>query len=168
MSTDDAAAPGGPRNSRVIHLLNRPVIALQRLGLAFGPIVVLTIPGRVSGKMRSTPVALTVIDGERYVIAYRAHSDWAANARAAGWAMLRRGRSSERVALVELAEAARSDVLREIPAQSPRAGRFYRRQFGIDFTPDALAGLAPRVRAFHLVRPDDVSGAARRGGTARS
>ena len=42
---------------------NRVVIALNRLGLAVGTQHVLSIPGRKTGKLRSTPVSLLTVNG---------------------------------------------------------------------------------------------------------
>lgn len=136
-------------------VFNRPVVALQRLGVAFGPTSVLTLPGRKSGKLRAAPVAVLTVDGQRYVVAVYEGSDWVANARAAGWGMLARGRKRERVTLTELGLAQRTELMRSLPAEAPSAAGFYRMRFGIDFAPDALAGLAPKVRAFRIDRAPD-------------
>jgi hypothetical protein len=48
--------------------VNKMMIGLQRLGVDFGgkgP-VVLTVPGRKSGKPRSTPITPMTVDGKRY------------------------------------------------------------------------------------------------------
>lgn len=135
---------------RVTRIANRPVIALQHLGVVFGPTSVLSIPGRKTGKLRAAPVAVLTVDDERYVIAVYQGTDWAANARAAGRGTLRHGRTEERVSLTELSLTEREALLRKLPTQAPEAGTFYRLRFGIDFEPDALAALAPRVRAFRV------------------
>ena len=46
---------------------NQMVMALSRLGVAVGTQHVLSIPGRRTGRLRSTPVSLLTVDGERYV-----------------------------------------------------------------------------------------------------
>ena len=46
--------------------------------------MVLTVPGRKTGKPRSTPVTPMTVDGKRYVVGGLPGADWAANARAAG------------------------------------------------------------------------------------
>jgi hypothetical protein len=48
--------------------VNKVMIGAQRLGLGFGgkgP-VILTVPGRKSGKPRSTPMTPMTVDGKRY------------------------------------------------------------------------------------------------------
>src|SRR5713101_7296161 len=61
---------------------NRVVMALQRLGLAIGTMRVLSVPGRKSSKMRSTPVSPLTVNGQRYIIGGFAQGDWVKNARA--------------------------------------------------------------------------------------
>ena len=48
--------------------------------------------GRNSGKRRTTPVAVIVFQGERYLVAGFDSSNWVKNARVAGRGELRRGR----------------------------------------------------------------------------
>lgn len=45
-----------PRPPRWLQLMNKVVIAVQKLGVPTGPSMVLTVPGRRSGQPRSTPV----------------------------------------------------------------------------------------------------------------
>ncbi|MFJ9369683.1 hypothetical protein ACIRRA_35440 [Nocardia sp. NPDC101769] len=47
---------------------NRVVVLSHRIGLPFGPMHLLTVPGRISGHLRTTPVAPIVIDGIRYLV----------------------------------------------------------------------------------------------------
>jgi len=44
---------------------NRLVILLNQLGLSIGTMHILSIPGRKTGKMRSTPVSVLRVNGER-------------------------------------------------------------------------------------------------------
>ena len=60
---------------------NRVVVALGRLGVAIGPVHVLTLPGRRTGEPRPAPVSPFVLDGRRYVVAALPQADWARNAR---------------------------------------------------------------------------------------
>ena len=73
--------------------VNRLVMVLQRLGLKTGTIHVLSLPGRISGRLRTTPVSLLSVAGQRYIVAGLDDADWVRNARAAGWGILRYGRS---------------------------------------------------------------------------
>jgi hypothetical protein len=100
---------------------NRVVVALQRRGLALGTMRLLSVPGRKSGELRTTPVSPLVVGGERYVVGGSAQADWVKNARAAGWGVLARGREEERVRLVELPVEERAPILREFPKEVPGA-----------------------------------------------
>ena len=97
--------------------VNRVVIALNRLGLAVGTQRMLSIPSRKTGKLRSTPVSLLTVNGQRYIVT-GLETDWVKNARVAGWRVLNRGRKQERVALAELSIQERPPHPTRIPAPS--------------------------------------------------
>jgi deazaflavin-dependent oxidoreductase (nitroreductase family) len=101
-------------------------MGLSRLGLSFGgkgP-VVLTVPGRKSGRPRSTPVTAMTVNGKRYVVQGVPGSDWVANARAAREATLRRGRHTERIRMVEVSPDDAQPLLRVYPTEVPAAVGF--------------------------------------------
>ncbi|MFE5584809.1 nitroreductase family deazaflavin-dependent oxidoreductase [Kitasatospora sp. NPDC056531] len=131
---------------------NRLVIFFHRIGLPFGPMHLLTVPGRKSGLPRTTPVAPVTIDGARYILQAYPNSDWVKNARAAGQGVLTRGRRAQRVDLVELPEAERGPVLREFPRQNPRgADAFVRNGLVASPSPEAFAAAAPLCPVFRVV-----------------
>ncbi|SEQ08003.1 deazaflavin-dependent oxidoreductase, nitroreductase family [Streptomyces sp. yr375] len=131
---------------------NHVVILLHRLGLPFGPMHLLTVPGRTSGLPRTTPVAPVVVDGTRYLLQAYPGSDWVKNARAAGHGVLTRGRRAQRVELVELPEAERGRVLREFPVQNPRgAGAFVRNGLVASGSPADFEAAAARCPVFRVV-----------------
>src|SRR6476469_5833701 len=72
---------------------------------------VLTVRGRKTGTPQSVPVNLLTLDGKRYLVAPRGHTQWVRNVRVAGEAELRVGRRVERVRLVEVPAADRVPVL---------------------------------------------------------
>nr|MDT0524069.1 nitroreductase/quinone reductase family protein [Streptomyces sp. DSM 41633] len=72
-----------PRPPRWLKPMNKFMMAVQRLGVPTGPAMVLTVPGRKTGKPRSTPMTPFDHDGGLYTVAGYPGSDWAANARAA-------------------------------------------------------------------------------------
>lgn len=94
---------------RAINALVRP---LARLGLTGPRTHLLTVPGRRTGRLWSTPVSLLELGGERFAVAPYGERNWVRNARAAGWVELRRGRHRERVSVAELAPAEAVPVLR--------------------------------------------------------
>jgi hypothetical protein len=133
---------------------NRVVIALNRLGLAVGTQHVLSIPGRKTGKLRSTPVSLLTVNGQRYIVS-ALETDWVKNARVAGWGVLSRGkkipqRKQERVALVELPLQERPPILREFPRQVPHGVQFFERLLGLPNDPEAFAKAAPQCPVFRV------------------
>ncbi len=133
---------------------NRLVILLQRLGLPLGTIHVLSVPGRKSGQMRTTPVSLLTVDGQRYLVGGMIDAAWVKNARAAGWGMLAYGRKKERVVLTELPEAERAPILRAFPKLVPGGVSFFRRMYDLPADPaalpDAFAALASRSTVFRI------------------
>jgi len=76
---------------RWLRASNYAVGVMSRIGLTMGPVCVLTVPGRRTGKPRSTPVSPLTVSGGRYMVAGLPDSDWARNVRAAGHAQLSRG-----------------------------------------------------------------------------
>ena len=131
---------------------NRIIMALQRLGLVVGSMHVLTVPGRRSGVLRSTPVSLLTVDDHRYIVAGLDDADWVLNARAAGRGMLGRGRTEEHVSLVELPVEDRGAILREFPRLIPQGVPFFTRLYGVSTDPEQFAGLAGTCPVFRVER----------------
>src|SRR6202035_4498537 len=115
-----------PRPPRYLKPMNKVMIAVQKLGVPTGPAMVLTVPGRKSGKPRSTPMTPFHVDGALYVVAGYPGADWAANARAAGTGTLSRGRRSRRGPIVGLTAAPARPVPLAFPGRGP--GRRHVRQ----------------------------------------
>ncbi len=132
---------------------NRLIITLQRLGLAIGTMRLLSVPGRKSGKLRTTPVSTLAVDGWRYIVAGFQQADWVKNAQAAGWGILACGRREERVTLVELPPEERAPILREFPRRVPHGVQFFV-QGGVmeSANPEAFAAAAPRCPVFRIER----------------
>lgn len=134
--------------------LNCVTMAVQRLGLPIGPVCVLSVPGRVSGALRATPVTPLTVDGHRYIIGGMTDADWVKNARAGGWGMLAHGRKRERVALVELPVEERAPILRAFPRLVPRGVPFFRQLYELPkdaaALPEAFAALASRCAVFRI------------------
>ena len=142
------------RPPRWLKPLNKVLMVLLRLGVpisrAEAP-VVLTVPGRTTGRPRSTPITPMYIDGKRYVVNSYPGADWVSNVRAAEQATLTQGRRSERVRMTELPQDAARPVLREFPAQVP-TGVDLMKRVGVlsEGTPDELQGLAGRLPVFRI------------------
>jgi deazaflavin-dependent oxidoreductase (nitroreductase family) len=101
------------RKNRWRRGLNALVRPLARLGLIGPRTHLLTVPGRTSGKLWSTPVSIVRTGDERWLVAPYGERNWVKNARTAGWVELRRGRSRERLAVQELPAAEAVRVLQE-------------------------------------------------------
>ena len=129
---------------RWLKLANPVIVALQRRGVVIGTMRLLSVPGRKSGELHTTPVSPLTVDGERYIIAGLEDADWVKNVRSAGWGILARGRDQERVDLVELPLQERAPILREFPHKVPRGVQYFRRLYGIDGTPEEFEALSSR------------------------
>jgi deazaflavin-dependent oxidoreductase (nitroreductase family) len=129
---------------------NRVIVALQRLGLVVGTMRLLSVPGRKSGKLQTTPVSPLSVDGRRYIVAGLEGADWVKNARAAGWGILARGRKEERVNLVELPVEERAPILREFPRKVPHGVRFFHELYGVSDDPEEFAALGSRCPVFRV------------------
>jgi deazaflavin-dependent oxidoreductase (nitroreductase family) len=94
------------------NVLNRIVAGLTRAGVSVVGSRVLEVPGRTSGQPRRTPVNLLTVDGERYLVSPRGHTQWVRNLRASGHGRLLRGRSAESFAATELSDDEKIPLLR--------------------------------------------------------
>ncbi len=131
--------------------MNRMVKAMQKLGVPAGPAMVLTVPGRRSGRPRSVPMTPFRHGDGLYVVAGYPGSDWAANARAARAGTLTRGRRSRSVRIVELDADQSRPILRAF-AESVPVGVAFARRAGlvVDGTPDEFEALAGRLAVFRF------------------
>jgi deazaflavin-dependent oxidoreductase (nitroreductase family) len=131
--------------------MNKLLMAVQKLGVPTGPAMVLTVPGRKSGKPRSSPMTPFQVDGDLYVVAGYPGADWAANARAAGTGTLSKGRRSRPVRIVELTAAQARPILRVYPSEVP-VGVSFAKSSGmvLDGTPDEFEALAGRIAVFRF------------------
>lgn len=129
----------------VVNHLNR---ALLRRGIGPAPQYLISIPGRVSGVLRTTPVAVVEMSGKRYVVAGFDGSDWVKNARQARHAELRRGRDRQPVTLEEVPVTERAPILREF-ARRVRGGRSFL-TVDADGTDEDFASASPRHPVFQL------------------
>jgi deazaflavin-dependent oxidoreductase (nitroreductase family) len=132
---------------------NKVFIQMSRLGMSFGgeSPVVLTVPGRKSGRDRSTPVTPMTVDGKEYVVAGFPGADWVANVRAAGQVKLARGRNVRRVNMVELSADDARPMLRAFPTEVPTGVGFMKRSGLVtEGTPEEFEALAGRCAVFRL------------------
>jgi deazaflavin-dependent oxidoreductase (nitroreductase family) len=139
------------RPPRYLKPMNKFMMAVQKLGIPTGPAMVLTVPGRKTGKPRSTPMTPFEHDGGLYVVAGYPGADWSSNARAAGAGTLSRGRRSRQVKIVELDAAESRPVLRAFAIKVPVGVGFAKRSGLVrDGAPDEFADLAGRLTVFRF------------------
>jgi deazaflavin-dependent oxidoreductase (nitroreductase family) len=128
---------------------------LLGVGLPFGPNVLLTVRGRTSGLPRTFPVAIIEFEGRRYVQSPFGEVNWVRNLRAAGEAVVSKGRDREEVEAVEVEPEAGGPILRDALAPYLRSrllaavlGRFF--QFRADSTLEDYVAEARRHPMFEL------------------
>jgi len=148
-ATDRYLAPTGWAD----RLTGRIAGALTRRGMSVAGSRELRVVGRSSGEVRTTVVNLLEVDGHRYLVAPRGHTQWVRNLRAAGGGELRVGRRVDAFRGVELPDDDHKVVV--IRAYLDRwaweVGRFFE---GIDASSpeDELRAAAPGFPVF-LVDP---------------
>ncbi len=112
----------GGRPNRLAKIINKAWAAIHSLGVFPNYMVTLEVVGRKSGKTVSLPLAMTIVNGERYLVSMLgANTNWVKNIRAAGGnAVLRHG-ISESVHLVEVETNRRAPILKAYLQIAPGA-----------------------------------------------
>ncbi|WP_024447576.1 nitroreductase family deazaflavin-dependent oxidoreductase [Mycolicibacterium iranicum] len=131
--------------------VNKAMIALNKTGLLKEGPVVLTVTGRKSGQPRSTPITPFEVDGRRYVVGGLPGSDWVRNAQANPDAVLVRGKTRERVRMVELPVDEARPLLRQFPTLVPTGVGFMKNAGLVTGpNPDEFESLAGRCPVFRF------------------
>ena len=112
----------GGRPNKIAKIQNRFWAILHSLGILPDRFVTLEVVGRKSGKMISFPLAMTVMNGERYLVSMLGEeTNWVRNVKAAGGkARLRHG-ISEQVLLEEVDVRQRAPILKAYLQLAPGA-----------------------------------------------
>ena len=132
------------------HLFNPTVAVLTRLGVSVAGSRVLEVNGRKTGEPRRTPVNLLTIDGTRYLVAPRGHTQWVRNLRAAGNGRLLLGRRAEPFSAVELSDEEKPPLLREyLRKWKWEVGAFFG-GVGPDSSEEDLRRIAPDHPVFRI------------------
>lgn len=95
-----------------VNVVNRIVAGLTRAGISVAGSRVLEVPGRRSGEPRRTPVNLLTVDGRRYLVSPRGHSQWVRNLRVSGRGNLLLGRRSGPFTATEVPDDEKAPLLR--------------------------------------------------------
>ena len=98
---------------------------MLRAGMSMGGMTLLTVRGRKSGQLRTTPVTIVEQNGQRWITAPFGTVNWVRNLRAAGVATLRVGRHTETISATELPTKEVALVLKEHLGSFPSFIRQY-------------------------------------------
>ncbi|MFN8623732.1 MAG: nitroreductase/quinone reductase family protein [Chloroflexota bacterium] len=105
---------GAMRPGLVMSVIGGVVGLLLRIGIPvaiLGPLMLLSVRGRRTGRVRTVPVDVHDVAGRRYLIATHGVGAWVVNLRDAGEGTLRLGRRRTRFTSRELAAEEAADVL---------------------------------------------------------
>jgi deazaflavin-dependent oxidoreductase (nitroreductase family) len=110
------------RPNRIARMLNRAWAVLFSSGILPDYMVTLEVTGRKSGRTVSLPVAVAVVDGERYLVSMLGeNANWVLNVRAAGGRAVLRSGSREEVHLEEVPAEQRAPILKAYLQRAPGA-----------------------------------------------
>lgn len=100
------------RPNRTARTFNTVVRWLAEAGVSIAGTRALRVRGRTSGVVRSVVVNVLTVDGVDYVVSPRGHTQWSRNARAAGQVDIGPRWRSRRIAVHEIADAAKPPLLK--------------------------------------------------------
>ncbi|OLD12752.1 MAG: hypothetical protein AUI50_07350 [Crenarchaeota archaeon 13_1_40CM_2_52_14] len=154
-SIDSAPVSKSHRVPFYVPLLNPLMKSFLHLGVPAGPMALLTVRGRKTGRPHTTPVGLFTLEGHHYIFDTFGNADWVRNLRVTREAVIGRGWSRKHVTALELNPDKAAVVLREIFAAyvASRIRSFFLRiGYGLtkDSTIDDYAREARRHPGFEL------------------
>lgn len=131
--------------------MNKIFMTVMRLGLMKEGPMVLTVPGRTSGKPRSTPITPFAVEGRRYVVGGFPGADWVRNVRAADVVTVTQGKQAEQVRMVEVPADEARPLLHAFPTLVP-TGVSFMKNAGLvtEGRPDEFEALAGRCAVFRF------------------
>ena len=122
--------PNRPHIPLYVRLVNPILRPLLFIGLRRPPMALLTVRGRHTGRPRTTPVGLLVVDGRRYLFSAFGEVNWVRNLRATGEAVIAEGRQRVTLRAAELSAERAGPVIRSI-LKSPTYGPVVRPYFPV-------------------------------------
>lgn len=141
----------GGRPHRLAKLLNRGWAFVHATGIAPNYMVTLEVVGRKSGKIISFPLAMTVLDGNRYLVSMLGKdANWVQNVRAAGGKATLRHGITEEIWLEEVEVQARPVILKAFLQHAPGARPHV--PVSKDAPLSAFEGIAADYPVFRLVK----------------
>lgn len=136
------------RVNRAERVLNGVFRLLTRLGIGAKYRHILTVPGRKTGKLYSTPVDVMQSGSRRFLVAPYGVVNWVRNARAAGEVTLSRGGRTERVRVSEVSPEASTPVLRQYISEVRVTRPYF--DVTLESTDQEFAAEAPRHPVFEV------------------
>jgi deazaflavin-dependent oxidoreductase (nitroreductase family) len=94
------------------NVFNPLVAGLTRLGISVWGSRILEVRGRKTGTPHRTPVNVLSLNGSRYLVAPRGHTQWVRNLRVAGTGDLLVGRRREHFRATEVVDGDKEPILR--------------------------------------------------------
>jgi deazaflavin-dependent oxidoreductase (nitroreductase family) len=154
MSPDNGSAPRYVQPGWFTrHVFNPAVALLTRAGLSVWGSRELRVRGRTSGEWRTNPVNLLTVEGTRYLVAPRGHTQWVRNLRVSGTGELRVGRRTEAFRATELPDDEKVPILRAyLKRWKAEVGVFFDGVSAAS-TDDELTRIAPDHPVFRLEEP---------------
>jgi deazaflavin-dependent oxidoreductase (nitroreductase family) len=132
------------------NVFNRLVAALTKLGISVWGSRVLAVRGRKTGQWRTTPVNLLEVDGARYLVAPRGHTQWVRNLRETGEGRLLLGHRSENFRATEIPDEEKPPLLRQyLKRWKFESGAFFG-GVGPESTDEEFRRIAPDHPVFRL------------------
>ena len=132
-------------------LINSVFRLMTRVGLGASYRYILTVRGRKSGRLYSTPVDVIDVAGDRWLVAGYGPASWVSNARAAGAVTLSRGGRSGKFRVDEAAAETAIAVLRAYIGEIKVTRPYF--DANPDSPDDAIAAEQERHAVFRLI-PD--------------
>ena len=135
-------------------MFNRAVVTLTRAGVSVAGSRILEVRGRKTGQPRRTPVNLLTLDGTRYLVAPRGHTQWVRNVRARREGRLLLGRRAEQFTAVEVPDEDKPAILRAyLKRWKWEVGAFFG-GVGPDYDDEEVRRIAPDHPVFRISPPD--------------
>ncbi len=112
----------GGRPNIMARVINSLTAQIHSTGISRDYLVTLEVIGRKSGKVISFPLAMAVVDGERYLVSMLGpEANWVQNLKSAGYQATLRHGITERIHLQEIEVAKRPPILKAYLQIAPGA-----------------------------------------------
>ncbi|MBS1694120.1 MAG: nitroreductase family deazaflavin-dependent oxidoreductase [Actinobacteria bacterium] len=131
---------------------NQVVLWLAEAGISIAGTRALRVRGRTSGKLRGVVINLLTVDGTDYVVSPRGNTQWARNARAAGYVEMGPRWRSRRMRVLEVADDAKPELLKRYLDRWYWEVKNHMGGLTPTSTDDELRAGAPSIPIFELAR----------------